>query len=229
MFKGYVLAKKLEHQMQENEVNTVIHSLEKLIELKPCIEKLKQFIHHTNAIPSIHLQVNDILENIEKIQTQPFILLQLQRLAETEKLSSDPIKHQQQFKEILADYDLQVSTASKLSIDPHFKMDRYNSAIAKYQQWLLDLLFLLYCFNFNKSALTTYFVESYVIFMHDIYQAHVTTKISLRDQASINGIVLAEIPRNTMVNVYGNTVNDYWLKVSVDLDGIETEGYVQAI
>ena len=222
------MAKKLEHHAIEDEVNSFIHTIDRA-DLKPFIEKLKQFIRHTEAIPSIQLQVDDILKNINEIKAQPFISIQLQRLCDAEKLSSDVQKHEAQFKEILADYHIQMSVASKLSLDPHFKTDLYNSAVAKYQQWLLDLLFLLYCFNFSQSVFNTYLIESYLIFMHEIYTASVTTKISLRDQASVNGTVLIEIPRNSLVHVYGNIINDYWLKISIHINDLEIEGYVQAI
>lgn len=210
------------------QASTFISTINAQSELQTFIDSLRKLIkNHKNL--SISQQRDDLLENIQLIQKQPFLSLQLQRILNIEQQNLDITKYYATFKDVLEDYPISVQLQSKRCLDANYKTNMFSSAIANYQKYLFDLLFVMYCFNFDNVDFTVDFIEDYLKFIHQIHVAQVTTKISLREQATINSPILVEIPRNSMVKFYANPVNEYWVKVLFVHHDIEIEGYIQSI
>lgn len=210
------------------QASTFISTINAQSELQTFIDSLRKLIkNHKNL--SISQQRDDLLENIQLIQKQPFLSLQLQRILNIEQQNLDITKYYATFKDVLEDYPISVQLQSKRCLDANYKTNMFSSAIANYQKYLFDLLFVMYCFNFDNIDFTVDFIEDYLKFIHQIHVAQVTTKISLREQATINSSILVEIPRNSMVKFYANPVNEYWVKVLFVHHDIEVEGYIQSI
>lgn len=210
------------------QASTFISTISAQSELQTFIDSLRKLIkNHKNL--SISQQRDDLLENIQLIQKQPFLSLQLQRILNIEQQNPDITKYYATFKDVLEDYPISVQLQSKRCLDANYKTNMFSSAIANYQKYLFDLLFVMYCFNFDNVDFTVDFIEDYLKFIHQIHVAQVTTKISLREQATINSPILVEIPRNSMVKFYANPVNEYWVKVLFVHHDIEVEGYIQSI
>ncbi|MFW1857585.1 hypothetical protein [Acinetobacter defluvii] len=219
---------KLEHYSNKMQASTFISTINAQSELQTFIDSLRKLIkNHKNL--SISQQRDDLLENIQLIQKQPFLSLQLQRILNIEQQNLDITKYYATFKDILEDYPISVQLQSKRCLDANYKTNMFSSAIANYQKYLFDLLFVMYCFNFDNVDFTVDFIEDYLKFIHQIHVAWVTTKISLREQATINSSILVEIPRNSFVKFYANPVNEYWVKVLFVHHDIEVEGYIQSI
>lgn len=224
------MAKKLNQFTKiQNESADFVSYLNEHSDLKIRLDQLKDYITQPRVKPKQHQQLNDLLENISLIQHNPFISLQLQRLLQVQPHQNDISKHYSEFKEILQDFTIFISTSSQLCLDASYQTGRYSSAITRYQQWLFDLLFVLYGFNFNNYTFTTAFITSFLGSIHQSYPAYVTTKISLREQPQVNSQIVLEIPRNAQIQVHGQKVNEFWLKVSFNVNAVEIEGYVQAI
>lgn len=210
------------------QASTFISTINAQSELQTFIDSLRKLIkNHKNL--SISQQRDDLLENIQLIQKQPFLSLQLQRILNIEQQNPDITKYYATFKDVLEDYPISVQLQSKRCLDANYKTNMFSSAIANYQKYLFDLLFVMYCFNFDNIDFTVDFIEDYLKFIHQIHVAQVTTKISLREQATINSSILVEIPRNSMVKFYAHPVNEYWVKVLFVHHDIEIEGYIQSI
>lgn len=210
------------------QASTFISTINAQSELQTFIDSLRKLIkNHKNL--SISQQRDDLLENIQLIQKQPFLSLQLQRILNIEQQNLDITKYYATFKDVLEDYPISVQLQSKRCLDANYKTNMFSSAIANYQKYLFDLLFVMYCFNFDNVDFTVDFIEDYLKFIHQIHVARVTTKISLREQATINSSILVEIPRNSMVKFYAHPVNEYWVKVLFVHHDIEIEGYIQSI
>ncbi|AWL28847.1 hypothetical protein DJ533_09830 [Acinetobacter defluvii] len=219
---------KLEHYSNKMQASTFISTINAQSELQTFIDSLRKLIkNHKNL--SISQQRDDLLENIQLIQKQPFLSLQLQRILNIEQQNPDITKYYATFKDVLEDYPISVQLQSKRCLDANYKTNMFSSAIANYQKYLFDLLFVMYCFNFDNIDFTVDFIEDYLKFIHQIHVAQVTTKISLREQATINSSILVEIPRNSMVKFYAHPVNEYWVKVLFVHHDIEIEGYIQSI
>lgn len=219
---------KLEHYSNKMQTSRFISTINSASELQTFIHSLRKSINNHKNL-TISQQRDDLLENIQLIQKQPFLSLQLQRVLNSELQDSDIAKYYNNFKEILEDYPISVQLQSKLCLDTNYKANMFSSAISNYQKYLLDLLFIIYCFNFDNVDFTVDFIEDYLKFIHQIHVAQVTTKISLREQATINSSILVEIPRNSRVKVYASLVNEYWVKVLFVHHNTEIEGYIQSI
>ncbi|NNP71391.1 hypothetical protein A7P53_16590 [Acinetobacter defluvii] len=219
---------KLEHYSNKMQASTFISTINAQSELQTFIDSLRKLIkNHKNL--SISQQRDDLLENIQLIQKQPFLSLQLQRILNIEQQNPDITKYYATFKDVLEDYPISVQLQSKRCLDANYKTNMFSSAIANYQKYLFDLLFVMYCFNFDNVDFTVDFIEDYLKFIHQIHVAQVTTKISLREQATINSPILVEIPRNSIVKFYAHPVNEYWVKVLFVHHDIEIEGYIQSV
>ena len=230
MIRLSIVAKKIEYfSNKSNESELFISKLNSIIDLEPLLQSSKAYISNGSVKPNLTLQLEDLSENIQLIKNQAFISLQLKRILKAEQEASDITKHYALFNEVIEDYSVVLNLQSKFFLEPNYKNNTYSSAISSYQRWIIDQLFIIFCFNFNHVKITNDFIKNYLIFIHQIYLAQLTTKISLRKDAMVNSETLAVIPRNSILQVYANPVNEFWVKVVFNHENNEIEGYIQSI
>ncbi len=217
-----------QHSNNDNAPYSLFSSLDSIDDLQPLIKNAQAYISNTANKSTITQQLNDLFDNIQQVQEQPFISIQLQRIFKAEKLDSNITNDYELFKNILVDYPVLVSHSIE-SLDPHYKLNTFNSAISNYQKWLIDLLFIIYYFDSDTKKITKDILENFLIAIYQIYSAQLTTKISLRKEPQVNSEILMVIPRNRILKVHTNPINKYWLKVIFDDNHQEIEGFIQSI
>ena len=81
-------------------------------------------------------------------------------------------------------------------------------------------------FHINNLEVTSDFKETYVYYLNKIESKGVTiSRVNLRESPNFQSESIIVIPRNTPLKVYKEVTNG-WVKVSVNINNIDLDGYV---
>ena len=184
---------------------------------------------------SLEQQLQDIQQNRKISAEYPMVNVQIGRLrkhlhALLDQSNISENDFDQAFKvfhDSIAD-QITLSDASRQWIDPNCKSIRdFSSKITAYKQWLEKVMFLVLCFNAENTTLEETTLKAFLASLNGVISASTISRIRLRSQPKIDSVSFAEIPRNTPIKILGAPIDQHWVKVSVVLDDIESEGYLQ--
>ena len=214
---------------------TMDHSQQFILTLKenhalmPFIEDAQNFVAQLPVNLTREVQFLDIKANLAVLKERPLTAVQLNRLIQSAVIYENIQDYFDQFKLILSS-NLQVSAQSRYILDPYCKSDLdFSSEIQQYKKGLFTILFLLFGFYREDLNNQDEFIYTYLSFIHHIYSASTISRTKLRSHADIQSTTLAEIPRNTHVNIHGKPVNTHWVRVTVDIANQHFEGYIQQL
>ena len=199
------------------------------------IDQLHIWINQFEPILSIKQQLLDLQINSRIPKEFPLISVQLSRLStdiktrlEISDFSEQDFKHTfLLFQDSITD-QITLTDASRQYIDPTCKSVRdFSSKITAYKQWLEKVMFLVLCFNTEKTTLPESALTDFLALLNGIVSASTISRVRLRHQPKIDSISFVEIPRNTPIKILGTPLDQHWVKVSVLLDDTESEGYLQ--
>ncbi len=201
------------------------------------IQQLHLWISKFKPILSIEQQYLDIDKNTQILIDYPMTGVQVGRLrkhialllAESESNFSEHDLNQtfEEFQDSIAN-QITLTNASRQWIDPHCKSIRdFSSNITAYKQWLEKVMFLVLCFNTQKTDLSESILNDFLALLNGIVSASTISRIRLRHQPKIDSVSFVEIPRNTPIKILGAPIDQHWVKVNVQLDGTASEGYLQ--
>lgn len=96
----------------------------------------------------------------------------------------------------------------------------------KFFNFFLRFIFLVFIFHISNLDKFTDFRESYIFYINNVDSKGVTiSRINLRQEPSFESEPILVLPRNTVLKVYQET-NNGWVKVSVNQNNLDIEGYV---
>lgn len=96
----------------------------------------------------------------------------------------------------------------------------------KYLNFLLQVVFFILMFHIQNLDTTSDFKETYIQYINNIDSRGVTvSRVNLRESPNFQSNVIIQIPRNSALKVYRES-NNGWVKVSVNQNNIDLEGYV---
>jgi len=109
---------------------------------------------------------------------------------------------------------------------PPFENDEERS---NFLNFFLQFIFLIFTFHINNLEITSDFKETYVNYLNNIESKGVTiSRINLREAPNFQSESIIIIPRNTPLKVYDESING-WVKVSVNQNNINLDGYVSEV
>ena len=199
------------------------------------VDQLHIWIRQFEPILSIKQQLSDLQINSRIPKEFPLISVQLSRLStdiktrlEISDFSEQDFKHTfLLFQDSITD-QITLTDASRQYIDPTCKSVRdFSSKITAYKQWLEKVMFLVLCFNTQKTDLSESILNDFLALLNGIVCASTISRIRLRHQPKIDSVSFVEIPRNTPIKILGAPIDQHWVKVNVQLDGTSSEGYLQ--
>lgn len=199
------------------------------------LNQLYLWISKFEPVVSIEQQLQDIQQNRKISAEYPMAGVQIGRLRnhfnallDQSNISENDFDQAfEVFHDSIAD-QITLTDASRQWIDPNCKSVRdFSSKITAYKQWLEKVLFLILCFNPEKTPLEDSTLKDFLSSLNGITNASTISRIRLRHQPKIDSISFVEIPRNTSIKILGAPIDQHWVKVSVVLDDIESEGYLQ--
>ena len=188
----------------------------------------------THPLP-INQQLVDIQFNIKTLAEYPLTSIQIRRiqnslanqLNQTALSENDVAHYQVLFQDSIAD-QIQLTETSRYLVDPHCKTIRdFSSSITAYKQWLEKVLFIILAFNATTTALPESAIHSFLSQLNGVSLASTISRVRLRSQPKIDSVSFVEIPRNTAIKILSKPIDQHWVKISVDLDDVISEGYLQ--
>ncbi|RLL29915.1 SH3 domain-containing protein [Acinetobacter cumulans] len=100
---------------------------------------------------------------------------------------------------------------------------------SRFLNFFLQFIFIIFTFHINNLETTSDFKETYIYYVNNIESKGITiSRIHLREAPSFQSESIIVIPRNTPLKVYKEVTNR-WVKVSVNINNIDLEGYVSEV
>jgi hypothetical protein len=97
---------------------------------------------------------------------------------------------------------------------------------SKFLDFFIQFIFIIFMFHINNLEVTSDFKETYVYYLNKIESKGVTiSRVNLRESPNFQSESIIVIPRNTPLKVYKEVTNG-WVKVSVNINNIDLDGYV---
>lgn len=97
---------------------------------------------------------------------------------------------------------------------------------SKFLDFFIQFIFIIFIFHINNLEVTSDFKETYVYYLNKIESKGVTiSRVNLREAPNFQSESIIVIPRNTPLKVYKEVTNG-WVKVSVNINNIDLDGYV---
>lgn len=97
---------------------------------------------------------------------------------------------------------------------------------SKFLDFFIQFIFIIFMFHINNLEVTSDFKETYVYYLNKIESKGVTiSRVNLREAPNFQSESIIVIPRNTPLKVYKEVTNG-WVKVSVNINNIDLDGYV---
>ena len=199
------------------------------------INQLHIWISKFEPAVSLEQQLQDIQQNRKISAEYPMVSVQIGRLRkhphallDQSNISENNVDQAFKiFHDSITD-QITLSDASRQWIDPNCKSIRdFSSKITAYKQWLEKVMFLVLCFNTQKTDLSESILNDFLALLNGIVCASTISRIRLRHQPKIDSVSFVEIPRNTPIKILGAPIDQHWVKVNVQLDGTASEGYLQ--
>lgn len=177
----------------------------------------------------VEIHIQEVFTQLKFITNSPLVNLQIQRFAQVIDLDNSLQQNLNEFEQMVLDI-IRVSAESRLLLDPNCKSEQtFSSVILEYKKWLSKILFILLCCNPEKYTISEAVVDGLLQYLNQIYSAVCISRIKLRKSANIQSDVLYEIPRNTVVQVFGHDIQQHWVKIALYVAEQKYEGYVQRV
>lgn len=97
---------------------------------------------------------------------------------------------------------------------------------SKFLDFFIQFIFIIFMFHINNLEATSDFKETYVYYLNKIESKGITiSRVNLREAPNFQSESIIVIPRNTPLKVYKEVTNG-WVKVSVNINNIDLDGYV---
>ena len=226
---GSKLSKKT--KASANTVNTHlwITALKKSHPFQALLVQLQHYICVSHANIPFSLQLHDFQNNLKISTAFPMVGVQVKRIRQALAGGEDWTECFNKFTDAITD-QIEISEQSRQHIDPGCKsVHDFSSKITAYQQWLIHALFPLLCIQTELQNDIETCLNDYLLLLNKIISASTISRVKLRQSAQIDSESLIEIPRNTLLQIQGEAINQHWIKVSVQLDGQEFEGFLQRV
>lgn len=109
---------------------------------------------------------------------------------------------------------------------PDSSQDNSDHDSKKLLNAIVYILFIIFCIYVQNLDQFKDFKEAIVFYVNSIECKGVTTsRINLRSEPSFSSEILLPIPKNSVLIIYDESHNG-WVKVKVNLNNIDVEGYV---
>ena len=223
------MAKKREVQNLDNNIMAqFIQSLENNEELKTRVSTAQDYITKLEMPPLIEQQIEDIALSLVTLDEQFLSKLQLTRLLLEDRTTTTD-SFFKQFEDIMANC-IKITSDSRSKIDPYSKSDlTYSSRVNQYKKWLLNILGVFLGYVPSANLQNTTGLKEYLLHINHIYEALTASRVTLRQAPQVQAETLAELPRNTSVQVFGKRINTHWVKVLYNTEQAVLEGYIQLV
>lgn len=97
---------------------------------------------------------------------------------------------------------------------------------SKFLNFFIQFVFIIFMFHLDNLEVTSDFKETYVYYLNQIESKGITiSRVNLREAPNFQSESIIVIPRNTPLKVYKEVTNG-WVKVSVNINNIDLDGYV---
>lgn len=196
--------------------------------VKAQIASAQDYITQLDVIPSIAQQKADIALIFKALNDQPLSKLQFNRLLQQDAQIDAEVRFEK-FKTIVETH-VQITTDSRGLIDPYYKSEHdYSSRITHYKKWLLNVLCIYLGYLPDAVYTNEALLTEYLAFINRIYEGTTTSRVTLRQAPQIQAEALTDLPRNTVLQVFGKVIHQHWVKVIYTTDSTVLQGYVQLV
>lgn len=121
------------------------------------------------------------------------------------------------------------SIREKVNLSEELQSFKDEEEKSKFLNIFLQFIFLIFMFHIDNLEITSDFKETYVYYLNNIESKGITiSRINLRESPSFQSESIIVIPRNIPLKVYKEAING-WVKVSVNINNINLEGYVSEV
>ncbi len=118
------------------------------------------------------------------------------------------------------------SIRDKINVSEQLQSFETEEEKSKFLNFFLQFIFIIFTFHINNLETTSDFKEAYVYYLNNTESKGITiSRIHLREAPNFQSESIIVIPRNTPLKVYKEATNG-WVKVSVNINNIDLEGYV---
>lgn len=188
---------------------------------------VQNYITQLDPLPNIAEQAADITLSLKVLDQQPLSKLQLTRLIQQDAKADLTLFEQ---LKIVIETHIQITADTRKLLDPYCKSEQdYSSRIAHYKKWLLNTLCIYLGYVAHDLQVDQLTLIAFLSFINRIYEGTTTSRVTLRQTAHIQAHALVELPRNTMVQIFGKIINQHWVKVIYTAEQGTIEGYVQLV
>ncbi|QNX87808.1 SH3 domain-containing protein [Acinetobacter seifertii] len=221
--KGFTLNPELQKSLQTiaqvliNFQNGLISFLQ-----RPDVQEALKAIH--NIAAQFHQYLNDpnVQKNIVQLQRNIVSLVDSHSF-QKEYLNNKYAESTNDFTVFEKNIREEINFSEQLSSFP--SEEEKN----KFFNFFLHFIFLVFMFHISNLDKFTDFKESYIFYINNIDSKGVTiSRINLREEPSFESEPILVLPRNTVLKVYQET-NNGWVKVSVNQNNLDIEGYVSKV
>lgn len=190
-------------------------------------DSAQEILTELDHIPSIDLQMKDILQNLDLLQERPLTNLQTQRLNQKLKQHPDSIFTLEIFETFhdLWYPQIQLSVETQQLLNPNAQPYAPNNAeTLRYRSYIEHILFVLLCLQSSDRSQIQLHLLAFIQWINRMSMAATTAKISVREKPSINSQILIELPKHSAVTCLPNE-DDHWKKITL-VTHPEITGYV---
>jgi len=121
------------------------------------------------------------------------------------------------------------SIRNEINVSEQLQSFETEEEKSKFLNFFLQFIFIIFTFHINNLEITSDFKETYVNYLNNIESKGVTiSRINLREAPNFQSESIIIIPRNTPLKVYDESING-WVKVSVNQNNINLDGYVSEV
>lgn len=97
---------------------------------------------------------------------------------------------------------------------------------SKFLNFFIQFVFIIFMFHIDNLEITSDFKETYVNYLNQIESKGISiSRVNLREAPNFQSESIIVIPRNTPLKVYKEVTNG-WVKVSVNINNIDLDGYI---
>ena len=148
-------------------------------------DSAQEILTELDHIPSIDLQMKDILQNLDLLQERPLTNLQTQRLNQKLKQHPDSIFTLEIFETFhdLWYPQIQLSVETQQLLNPNAQAYAPNNAeTLRYRSYIEHILFVLLCLQSSDRSQIQLHLLAFIQWINRMSMAATTAKISVREK-----------------------------------------------
>lgn len=173
-----------------------------------------------NSLNALNKYQNDPVIQKKLANFQNLVLDIANKKEFQEKLKNSQLNNEEIYSVFEQNLSNEINVAEDL---PSFTSDEEKS---KYLSLFFSIIFVILMFHIENFDVTADLKETYIQYINNIDSYGITiTRIHLREGPSFESESVIKIPSNTALKVYRESANG-WVKVSVNQNNIDLEGYV---